>query len=114
MAFHDSILSWTIWWRFWPSMMIPSTSTKGACSETISSNSVFSFDMAFSGSGIIPSYPPAAAVAKDLKGCISGYPNLKSHDQIVQWCMEESAGSLTVEKRIHQVLLQLLRHLPHS
>ncbi|KAL7174210.1 hypothetical protein ACSBR2_033464 [Camellia fascicularis] len=75
----------------------------GAYSETVMSNMWYSFDQAFGGGGFALSYPLAAAIVKDLKGCIKRYPYVKSHDTIVQFCVDELGVSLTIEKGVHQI-----------
>ncbi|KAF5947629.1 hypothetical protein HYC85_013586 [Camellia sinensis] len=82
----------------------------GGNSETVLSNLLFSFDQGFGGGGFALSYPLAAAMVKDLKGCIKRYPYVRSHDTIVQFCVDELGVSLTIEKGIHQCCeLQLMR-----
>ncbi|XP_028077485.1 uncharacterized protein LOC114279449 [Camellia sinensis] len=75
----------------------------GGNSETVLSNLLFSFDQGFGGGGFALSYPLAAAMVKDLKGCIKRYPYVRSHDTIVQFCVDELGVSLTIEKGIHQI-----------
>ncbi|KAI7984671.1 hypothetical protein LOK49_LG15G02145 [Camellia lanceoleosa] len=75
----------------------------GGISETDTSNLLFSFDQGFGGGGFALSYPLAAAMVKDLKGCIKRCPYVKSHDTIVQFCVDELGVSLTIEKGIHQI-----------
>ncbi|XP_052189084.1 uncharacterized protein LOC127799263 [Diospyros lotus] len=101
----------------------------GGYSETVMSNYLFSFEQAFGGGGFALSYPLAAAMAKDLDGCIRRSSQVPSHDTIVQYCVNELGVSLTVEKGIHQIDLRgdisgllsahpqspllSLHHLPH-
>ncbi|GFY94313.1 fringe-like protein [Actinidia rufa] len=63
-------------------------------------------EVGFGGAGIALSYPLAAAMVKDLKGCIRRYPYLISADLITQFCVNEFGISLTVEKGIHQIDLR--------
>ncbi|KAE9462219.1 hypothetical protein C3L33_05875, partial [Rhododendron williamsianum] len=75
----------------------------GDYSESVLSNLFFSFDQGFGGGGIALSYPLAAAMVKDLKGCIRRYPFVRSADTIIQFCVDEFGVPLTVEKGIHQI-----------
>ncbi|KAH7837982.1 hypothetical protein Vadar_020437 [Vaccinium darrowii] len=75
----------------------------GDYSECVLSNLFFSFDQGFGGGGIALSYPLAAAMVKDLKGCIRRYPFVRSADTIIQFCVDEFGVPLTVEKGIHQI-----------
>ncbi|XP_052206801.1 uncharacterized protein LOC127811111 [Diospyros lotus] len=75
----------------------------GGYSETSISNLWYSFEQAFGGGGFALSYPLAAAMVKDLEGCIRRYPYVRSHDTIVQYCVNELGVSLTVEPGVHQI-----------
>ncbi|PSS21624.1 Dynein heavy chain like [Actinidia chinensis var. chinensis] len=79
----------------------------GGQSETSVLNMFYSFEQGFGGAGIALSYPLAAAMVKDLKGCIQRYPYLISADLITQFCVNEFGISLTVEKGIHQVIVPM-------
>ncbi|GFZ18161.1 fringe-like protein [Actinidia rufa] len=103
MAFDDSVL----FVENWVDVLNKYDHTKyfyiGDYSETVLSNLFFSFDQGFGGAGIALSYPLAAAMVKDLKGCIRRYPFVKSADTIIQFCVDEFGVPLTVEKGIHQI-----------
>ncbi|THF99875.1 hypothetical protein TEA_021105 [Camellia sinensis var. sinensis] len=78
----------------------------GGQAETILSNFFFSFEQGFGGAGIALSYPLAAAMVKDLEGCIRRYPYANSADLITQYCVDEFGVSFTAEKGIHQIDLR--------
>lgn len=75
----------------------------GMNSESISSNDINSFGMAFGGAGYALSYPLAKAVAKNMDLCIKRYPNVFGSDHILQSCIADLGVSLTQEKGFHQV-----------
>ncbi|PSR90177.1 Glycoprotein-N-acetylgalactosamine 3-beta-galactosyltransferase [Actinidia chinensis var. chinensis] len=78
----------------------------GGHSETILSNFYYSFDQGFGGAGFALSYPLAAAMVKDLEGCLKRYPYLNSADLITQYCVDELGVSLSDERGIHQIDLK--------
>ncbi|CAH2049295.1 unnamed protein product [Thlaspi arvense] len=106
MAFDDSILFVDNWVDVLGKYDHNDYTYIGGQSETILSNMFFSFDQGFGGAGIALSYPLAAAMAKDLEGCIKRYPYAHSADFIVQFCVDEFGISLTPEKGIHQIDLR--------
>lgn len=103
MGFDDSVF----FVENWVDVLAKYDHTKyyyiGDYSESVLSNLFFSFDQGFGGGGIALSYPLAAAMVKDLKGCIRRYPFVRSADTIIQFCVDEFGVPLTVEKGIHQV-----------
>ncbi|XP_047309097.1 uncharacterized protein LOC124912505 [Impatiens glandulifera] len=78
----------------------------GGHSENLMSNYWFSFDQGFGGAGFALSQPLAAALVKNLEGCLRRHPHLKSADFITQYCVDELGVSLTPEKGIHQIDLR--------
>lgn len=75
----------------------------GVNSESIISNSLFSFNMGFGGAGFALSYPLAEALAKNLDVCLNKYGKLHGSDHILQSCVSDFGVSLTQEKGFHQV-----------
>ncbi|KAL3850643.1 hypothetical protein ACJIZ3_012525 [Penstemon smallii] len=75
----------------------------GMRSESIVSNCLNSFDMAFGGGGYALSYPLAKAVARNMDSCIKRYPTLFGSDHIMQSCIADLGVSLTQEKGFHQI-----------
>ncbi|KAG5517529.1 hypothetical protein RHGRI_038061 [Rhododendron griersonianum] len=106
MGFDDSVF----FVENWVNVLAKYDHTKyyyiGDYSESVLSNLFFSFDQGFGGGGIALSYPLAAAMVKDLKGCIRRYPFVRSADTIIQFCVDEFGVPLTVEKGIHQQVHQ--------
>nr|KAJ0203185.1 hypothetical protein LSAT_V11C500290710 [Lactuca sativa] len=75
----------------------------GVNSESIISNSLFSFNMGFGGAGFALSYPLAEALAKNLDVCLNKYGKLHGSDHILQSCVSDFGVSLTQEKGFHQI-----------
>ncbi|KAK6118595.1 hypothetical protein DH2020_047663 [Rehmannia glutinosa] len=75
----------------------------GMRSESIVSNSLNSFEMAFGGGGYALSYPLAKAVAQNMDLCIKRYPTVFGSDQLLQSCIADLGVSLTQEKGFHQI-----------
>ncbi|CAH1420297.1 unnamed protein product [Lactuca virosa] len=78
----------------------------GTNSESILSNTWFSFDMGFGGAGFALSYPLAEALAKNLDVCLNKYQYLHTSDHILRSCIADFGVSLTQEKGFHQVFFQ--------
>lgn len=76
----------------------------GMNSESIASNVLFSFGMAFGGAGYALSFPLAKALAMNLDVCIKRYPSLYGSDHILQSCIADLGVSLTLERGLHQVI----------
>ncbi|KAI3788082.1 hypothetical protein L2E82_00727 [Cichorium intybus] len=75
----------------------------GMNSESIISNTWFSFDMGFGGAGFALSYPLAEALANNLDACLNKYQNLRTSDHILRSCIADFGVSLTQEKGFHQI-----------
>ncbi|GKB78949.1 uncharacterized protein Tco_0945844, partial [Tanacetum coccineum] len=75
----------------------------GMNSESIISNSLFSFGMGFGGAGFALSYPLAELLAKNLDVCLTRYKDLHGSDHILQSCVADLGVSLTQEKGFHQI-----------
>lgn len=84
----------------------------GMNSESIISNSQFSFGMGFGGAGVALSYPLAEILAKNLDVCLNRYQKLHGSDHILQSCVADLGVSLTQEKGFHQVNFQVYITLP--
>ncbi|KAL7598791.1 hypothetical protein Lser_V15G26579 [Lactuca serriola] len=78
----------------------------GTNSESILSNTWFSFDMGFGGAGFALSYPLAEALAKNLDVCLNKYQYLHTSDHILRSCIADFGVSLTQEKGFHQIDLR--------
>ncbi|XP_059451161.1 uncharacterized protein LOC132181964 [Corylus avellana] len=75
----------------------------GSNSESVISNIVFSFDMAFGGAGYALSYPAVEALAAKLDSCIERDPQKHFSDYILHSCLADLGISLTLEKGFHQI-----------
>ncbi|KAL2489015.1 hypothetical protein Fot_42307 [Forsythia ovata] len=78
----------------------------GMNSESIVSNVINSFGMAFGGAGYALSYPLAKAVTKNMDLCIKRYPTVFGSDHILHSCIADLGVSLTQEKGFHQIDLR--------
>ncbi|KAF5821575.1 hypothetical protein HanRHA438_Chr01g0016011 [Helianthus annuus] len=75
----------------------------GMNSESVISNSLFSFVMGFGGAGLVFSYPLANILAKNLDVCLERYKNFHGGDHILQSCVADLGVSLTQVKGFHQI-----------
>ncbi|KAI9078271.1 hypothetical protein K1719_039773 [Acacia pycnantha] len=75
----------------------------GMNSETVLSNSYFSFEMAFGGGGFALSYPLMEALVDNLEGCMGRYSHLISSDHIVSACVADLGVDPTYERGFHQL-----------
>ncbi|XP_024973899.1 uncharacterized protein LOC112512255 [Cynara cardunculus var. scolymus] len=75
----------------------------GMNSESIISNSLFSFGMGFGGAGFALSYPLVELLVKNLDGCLKKYHGYHGSDHILQSCMADLGVSLTQERGFHQI-----------
>lgn len=103
MAFDDSVFFVDNWVKVLAKYDHTKYYYVGCYSETVMSNMWYSFEQGFGGAGIALSYPLAKAMAKEIKGCIRRYPDVRSADTIIQYCVDEFGVPLTVEKGIHQI-----------
>ncbi|XP_071717974.1 uncharacterized protein [Rutidosis leptorrhynchoides] len=78
----------------------------GMNSESIISNSQFSYGMGFGGAGFALSYPLAEILVQNLDVCLIRYQKLHGSDHILQSCMADLGVSLTQEKGFHQIDLR--------
>nr|GEV74595.1 hypothetical protein CTI12_AA394780 [Tanacetum cinerariifolium] len=91
----------------------------GMNSESVISNSLFSFGMGFGGAGIAFSHPLAEILVKNLGVCLEKYQYIRFSDRILQSCVADLGVSLTQEKGFHQIDLHsnisgLLSALPQT
>lgn len=75
----------------------------GMNSESVISNSLFSFGMGFGGAGIALSRPLAEILVKNLDVCLERYQYTRFSDRILQSCVADLGVSVTQEKGFHQV-----------
>ncbi|KAI3667699.1 hypothetical protein L6452_42768 [Arctium lappa] len=75
----------------------------GMNSESIISNSLFSFGMGFGGAGFALSYPLVELLVKNFDGCLKKYQYYHGSDHILQSCLADLGVSLTQEKGFHQI-----------
>ncbi|XP_009783166.1 uncharacterized protein [Nicotiana sylvestris] len=75
----------------------------GGNSESVETDVVFSYSMAYGGGGFAISYPLAADLVKILDSCINRYHYLFSSDQKIGSCVAEIGVSLTKEPGFHQM-----------
>ncbi|KAL9169153.1 hypothetical protein ABFS82_04G061100 [Erythranthe guttata] len=75
----------------------------GGHSEFILSNSIFSFNQAFGGGGIMLSYPLAKALAGDMENCLKRYVFLNSADNTTKACIADIGVNLSPQRGNHQI-----------
>ncbi|KAH8498974.1 hypothetical protein H0E87_017766 [Populus deltoides] len=74
----------------------------GTNSECVSSNIIFSFEMAFGGAGYALSYPLVEALSTKVGGRVQQYPNYSS-DFILQACLADFGVALTHRRGFLQI-----------
>ncbi|XP_039053070.1 uncharacterized protein LOC120194990 [Hibiscus syriacus] len=75
----------------------------GMYSESVISNFIFSFDMAYGGAGYALSYSLMEQLAPLMNDCLERYPFSHTSDHLTSSCLFDLGISLTLERGIHQV-----------
>ncbi|KAL4298172.1 hypothetical protein GQ457_12G026270 [Hibiscus cannabinus] len=75
----------------------------GMYSESVISNFLFAFDMAYGGAGYALSYSLVEQLAPLMNDCLERYPFSHTSDHLTSSCLFDLGISLTVERGVHQV-----------
>ncbi|CAI9106295.1 OLC1v1005421C1 [Oldenlandia corymbosa var. corymbosa] len=75
----------------------------GGVSESILTNFLLSFNMAFGGAGFVLSYPLAKAFAQNFESCLRRYSQLETGDFIEMSCVADIGVNLSPHKGLHQI-----------
>ncbi|XP_039032798.1 uncharacterized protein LOC120167994 isoform X2 [Hibiscus syriacus] len=75
----------------------------GMYSESVISNFLFAFDMAYGGAGYALSYSLVEQLAPLMNDCLERYPFSHTSDSLTSSCLFDLGISLTLERGVHQV-----------
>ncbi|GMI97425.1 hypothetical protein like AT5G12460 [Hibiscus trionum] len=75
----------------------------GMHSESVISNFLFAFDMAYGGAGYALSYSLVEQLAPLMNDCLERYPFSHTSDHLTSSCLFDLGISLTIESGVHQI-----------
>ncbi|TYH53933.1 hypothetical protein ES332_D09G133900v1 [Gossypium tomentosum] len=75
----------------------------GMHSESVISNFLFAFDMAYGGAGYALSYSLVEQLAPLMNDCLERYPFMHTSDHLTSSCLFDLGVALTLERGIHQI-----------